>query len=112
MAASTSSGASWMRGDAAGIAWSPRWFGEIRSAGGAPLQWRAPSKLPLPQHRQGAGDQRNEAHGHQRVALQTAFTFHDALDDLSRGIAADRHDQDAADGELVDQRLRALFGGG
>ena len=67
---------------------------------------------PCPRTGSGPGDQRHEADRHQRVALQPALALHDALDDLGGGIAADRHDQDAADGELVDQRLRAFVGGG
>ena len=69
-------------------------------------------RLPLAQNRQGPGDQRHEADRHQRVALQPALALHDTLDDLGGGIAADRHDQDAAHGKLVDQRLGAFVGGG
>src|SRR5258705_4920654 len=68
--------------------------------------------LTLPQHRQRARHQGHEAYRHQRVALQAALALDDALDDLRGGIAADRHDQDAAHGKLVDQRLWTLFGGG
>src|ERR1051326_138926 len=76
----------------------------------SPSEWGG--KLTLSQHRQGPGHQGHETHRHQGVALQAALALDDALDDLRRRVAADRYDQDAAQAELVDQRLRALLGGG
>src|SRR5258708_31243396 len=69
--------------------------------------WRSALRLALPEHRQGTGHQGHETHRHQGVALQAAFALDDALDDLRGGIAPDRHDQDAAERKLIDQRLRA-----